>query len=88
MSHFMMNLKNLNYVLKEQNKSVFGDIRIQIHSTMVKLQQIQNKLLVEGFSKTLFDEEVYAYSALDTLLSLQEKMRKDQCCIKWLKDGD
>ncbi|XP_057775251.1 uncharacterized protein LOC130994230 [Salvia miltiorrhiza] len=52
------------------------------------LAQIQLKIVDEGYSDSLFDQEVAAQARIGTLLTRKSSLMQQKSRVRWLKDGD
>lgn len=57
----MFKLKCLKVALRSWNKGDFGNNNLQIDSTKAMVGVIQNKIELEGFSESTFQEKVEAH---------------------------
>ncbi|XP_057790955.1 uncharacterized protein LOC131008071 [Salvia miltiorrhiza] len=84
----MVKLKRLRSSLKSWNKEVFGHVDVDINQMQMDLERIQTRISTEGYSDTLFDEEVEAQARLSTKLLRKDLLLKQKSRIRWLNDGD
>jgi hypothetical protein len=81
-------LKTLKPVLKIWNKDVFGNVQQNVDKALATVNDIQNKINVNGYSDDYATVERNAQKALDTALNQQEQFWKDKSRVQWLIEGD
>ncbi|XVE77314.1 hypothetical protein DITRI_Ditri13aG0052400 [Diplodiscus trichospermus] len=74
--------------LKLWNKSIFGDVNINIEEIRQQLQRVQLTIENEGISKELHALKVKLAFDLDKVLLQPKVHRKEKSRIKWLEEGD
>ncbi|XP_057791195.1 uncharacterized protein LOC131008328 [Salvia miltiorrhiza] len=84
----MSKLRRLCGELRTWNKDVFGHVDIQIADHQRHLLSVQNNISVMGYSDELFDEEVGAQAALNSILARKHSLLQQKCRAHWLTDGD
>ncbi|XP_057780029.1 uncharacterized protein LOC130998633 [Salvia miltiorrhiza] len=84
----MVKLKRLRSSLKGWNKEVFGHVDVDINQLQIDLERTQKRILAEGYSDALFDEEVELQARLSTRLLRKDLLLKQKSRIRWLNDGD
>ena len=78
----------LKAVLKDWNKSVFGDVFKAVYLASDKLAAIQQTTYTNGFSEDNFQAEYAAKKELEEKLKIQVTFLRDKARISWAKDGD
>ncbi|XP_057779947.1 uncharacterized protein LOC130998549 [Salvia miltiorrhiza] len=84
----MMKLKRLRLALKNWNRQVFGNVDDQLRQLQSSLEGIQRRIANEGYSESLFEEEVEVQARVGTILSRKSALLKQKSRINWLNDGD
>ncbi|KAM1078104.1 hypothetical protein ACFX19_025815 [Malus domestica] len=81
-------LRVLKSRIKVWNKSVFGDVNMNVDKTFDALDEIQKEISSLGPSEERFTKEDNASLCVQNALIAQEKFYRDKSRIKWLSEGD
>ncbi|XP_057803424.1 uncharacterized protein LOC131018732 [Salvia miltiorrhiza] len=84
----MSKLRRLRGELRTWNKDVFGHVDIQIADHQRHLSLVQNNISIMGYSDELFNEEVGAQAALNSVLARKHSLFQQKCRAHWLTDGE
>ncbi|XP_057803511.1 uncharacterized protein LOC131018823 [Salvia miltiorrhiza] len=84
----MFKLKRLRGVLKDWNKSTFGNVDAMITAAQQHLLQIQEQIAVSGYTSDLFDEEVVTQAKINKALTRKNNLLQQKSRVSWLQDGD
>jgi hypothetical protein len=74
--------------LKIWNKNIFGNIHNQVSNAVNKLNDIQQRIQVDGYTDSLFSQENLAKTELETVLNMEEAYWHEKARVKWHCDGD
>ncbi|KAM1340007.1 hypothetical protein ACFX2H_038462 [Malus domestica] len=81
-------LRVLKSRIKVWNKSVFGDVNINVDKAFDALDEIQKEISSLGPSEERFTKEDNASLCVQNALIAHEKFYRDKSRIKWLFEGD
>ncbi|KAM2399421.1 hypothetical protein TB1_035287 [Malus domestica] len=81
-------LRVLKSRIKVWNKSVFGDVNMNVDKAFDALDEIQKEISSLGPSEERFTKEDNASLCVQNALIAQEKFYRDKSRIKWLSEGD
>jgi hypothetical protein len=81
-------LKILKDELKIWNKNVFGNIQNQVSTAVSKLDDIQNRIQLDGYTDCLMNQESLAKAELETVLNMEEAYWHEKSRVKWHTDSD
>lgn len=68
---------------KKLEQIVFGNVIQQGNDAKLRLQEVQHRMSVSGYSENLFRDELEAHDVLDSFLRNQELLRRDKGRVKW-----
>lgn len=74
--------------LKSWNKEVFGNIFQEKHLLEIKMQEIQQAIIMEGHTIELEIQERKIQLQLNERLNQEEILWKEKSKIQWLKEGE
>lgn len=81
-------LQALKLKLKVWNKSIFGDVNLNVKSAMQKLDSVQQQIDVHNHSDALFELEKNAQVDLEKALHFQEVFWQEKARLNWHLQGD
>ncbi|WCJ39165.1 DNAse I-like superfamily protein [Euphorbia peplus] len=81
-------LKGLRPILRNWNKDVFGNFNVNIATCEATLNDIQINIASNGFSDSLYQEEIAAHTQLNLHLKQKEIYYKERSRVQWLSNGD
>jgi hypothetical protein len=81
-------LKILKDELKIWNENIFGNIQNQVSNDVNKLNDIQHRIQVDGYTDSLFSQENLAKTELETVLNMEEAYWHEKARVKWHCEGD
>ncbi|KAM1865958.1 hypothetical protein ACFX13_008872 [Malus domestica] len=81
-------LRVLKSRIKVWNKSVFGDVNMNVDRAFDAFDEIQKEISSLGLSEERFTKEDNASLCVQKALIAQEKFYRDKSHIKWLSEGD
>ncbi|XP_057803087.1 uncharacterized protein LOC131018376 [Salvia miltiorrhiza] len=84
----MIKLKRLKSVLREWNRTTFGNLDAKLAEAQEELASVQARISREGYTDDNFDEEVTKQAAINTMLTRKNVQLQQQSRVKWLQDGD
>ncbi|XP_057811426.1 uncharacterized protein LOC131025643 [Salvia miltiorrhiza] len=84
----MFKLRRLCADLKTWNRTVFGHVDEQIVTYQAALLEIQQRISQNGYSDSVFDEEIQAQARLNIILERKNSLLHQKSRAKWLTDGD
>jgi len=81
-------LKHIKLRLKEWNKKDFGNIFVDKKSVEIKLQELKQALITEGFDKVKSEQANKYNQEWGKLCKQEEIFWRQKSQVQWLKEGE
>ena len=88
MYQFQQKLKHLKALIKNWNTSVFGNIFQEIRIIENKMEETQQKIILEGRTDDLSYQEQELQKQLEERCKQEEILWRQKLRIRWLKEGE
>ncbi|KAK9930542.1 hypothetical protein M0R45_027578 [Rubus argutus] len=81
-------LKFLKPLLKDWNRTVFGNVDLVVDLARISLEKIQLDISEAGFTDDRHNKEIEAHNVLANALLIQDQFWSSKAREKWVRDGD
>jgi len=81
-------LKHIKLKLKEWNKNDFGNIFVEKKAVEIKIQELNQALIIDGFEKVKSDQADIHHQEWENLSKQEEIFWRQESRVQWLKEGE
>jgi len=88
MYQFQQKLKNLKQVLKNWNRTQFGNIQVNHQKLEKQMEALQQTIIREGWTKDQSQQEQILWNQIEEWRQQEEILWRQKSRINWLKEGE